>query len=426
MSTSFYTLLAIVIFIATYGIIISEKINRTTIAFFGAVLMVLFHIIGLDKAIEAIDFHTIGLLIGMMIIVNILKRTGLFEYVAIKSAKLTKGDPWRILFILSAITAISSALLDNVTTVLLVAPVTLVITEALEINPIPFMMAQILSANIGGTATLIGDPPNIMIGSETGLGFMDFIINLAPAAFVIYIVTILILKVIFKSQLHVKDELKAKIMGFDEHRALKDKPLMIKSLSVLSLTIIGFGLHQFVGMETATVALAGASLLLLISKTDPEEIFHEIEWLTIFFFVFLFILVGALEEKGVIEMIAKGVIDITQGNLMFTGLLILWISGIASAFLDNIPFVATMIPLIQSIGKLSTLNITPLWWALALGACLGGNGTLVGASANVVVAGILEKHRHKISFMEYMKIGFPLMLISIIIATAYMYVFYLM
>ena len=425
MSLSFYTLLSIVIFIVTYGIIVSEKINRTTIAFFGAVLMVLFRIIGLDKAIEAIDFHTIGLLIGMMITVNIIKRTGLFEYVAIKSAKLTKGDPWRILLILSAITALSSALLDNVTSVLLVAPVTLVITEALEINPIPFMIAQILSANIGGTATLIGDPPNIMIGSETGLGFMDFIINLAPVVLVIYGVTLLLLKVIFKSQLHVKDELKVKIMDFDEHRALKDKPLMIKSLIVLSLIIIGFGLHQFIHMETATVALAGASLLLLISKTDPEEIFHEIEWLTIFFFVFLFILVGALEEMGVIEMIAKGVIGITQGNLLYTGLLILWISGIASAFLDNIPFVATMIPLIQSIGELSPINITPLWWALALGACLGGNGTLVGASANVVVAGILEKHRYKISFIEYMKVGFPLMLVSIVISTIYMYLFYL-
>ncbi|SHJ62139.1 possible tyrosine transporter P-protein (TC 2.A.45.2.1) [Geosporobacter subterraneus DSM 17957] len=426
MSGSFNTLLAIGIFVATYGIIISEKINRTTIAFFGAVLMVLFHIIGLDKAIETIDFHTIGLLIGMMIIVNILKRTGIFEYVAIKSAKLTKGDPWRILLMLSGITAISSALLDNVTTVLLIAPVTLVITEALEINPMPLMIAQILSANIGGTATLIGDPPNIMIGSETGLGFMDFIINLAPPVLVIFVVTIFLLKFIFKAQLHVKDELKAKIMDFDEHRALKDKSLMIKSLAVLSITILGFGLHQFIHMETATVALAGASLLLLISKTDPEEIFHEIEWLTIFFFIFLFILVGALEEMGVIESIAKGVINITQGNLLFTGLLILWISGVASAFLDNIPFVATMIPLIQSIGKLSSIDITPLWWALALGACLGGNGTLVGASANVVVAGILEKHRRKISFMEYMKIGFPLMLISIGIATIYMYIFYLM
>ncbi|MEW9122621.1 MAG: ArsB/NhaD family transporter [Thermotaleaceae bacterium] len=425
MSHSVQMYLAVAIFILTYAIIISEKINRTTIAFFGAVLMVLFRIIGLDQAIKAIDFHTIGLLIGMMVMVNILKRTGLFEFIAIKSAKLTKGEPLPILLMLSTITAISSALLDNVTTVLLVAPVTLVITEELEINPIPFMIAQILSANIGGTATLIGDPPNIMIGSETHLGFMDFIINLAPIVIFIYVVTILILKIIFKEQLHVKDELKVKIMDFDESRALKDRPLLIKSLTVLAITILGFSLHQFIGLETATIALAGASFLLLISKTDPEEIFHEIEWLTIFFFLFLFILVGTLEDLGIIEMIAKGVIGITQGNLLFTAFLILWISGIASAFLDNIPFVATMIPLIHSIGSLTSMNIEPLWWALALGACLGGNGTLVGASANVVVAGILEKHRHRISFMDYMKIGFPLMLLSIVISTVYLYLFYL-
>lgn len=426
MPSSLHFIAAIIIFISIYAIIISEKINRTTIAFFGAVLMILLKIIGLDQAFETIDFHTIGLLIGMMIMVNILKRTGAFQYIAIKSAKLTKGDPWYILVMLSTITAISSALLDNVTTVLLIAPVTLVITEALEINPIPFMVAEILSANIGGTATLIGDPPNIMIGSETGLGFMDFLINLAPAAFVIYLVTLFILKFIYKSQLKVQEELKAKIMQFNENLAITDKVLLKKSLIVLTFTILGFGLHQFVGLETATVALTGASVLLLISKTDPEEIFHEIEWLTIFFFIFLFVLVGTLEEVGAIEMIAKGVVDITQGNLLLTALLVLWISGIASAFLDNIPFVATMIPLIQSIGALTSINITPLWWALALGACLGGNGTLVGASANVVVAGILEKHKHRISFVEYMKIGFPLMIVSIIISTVYLYVFYLM
>lgn len=426
MPESFQLILATGIFIATYAIIISEKINRTTIAFFGAVLMVLFKIIGLEKAFEVIDFHTIGLLIGMMIIVNIIKKTGAFQYIAIKSAKLTKGNPWHILLMLSTITAISSALLDNVTTVLLIAPVTLVITEALKVSPIPFMVSEILAANIGGTATLIGDPPNIMIGSETGLGFMDFLLNLFPVVTVIYIVTLFLIKAIYKPQLHVQEALKTKIMDFDEQLALTDKKLLVKCLWVLGFTILGFGLHQFIALETATVALTGASVLLLISKADPEEIFQEIEWLTIFFFVFLFILVGTLEEIGVIETIAKAVIRITKGDLVLTGLLILWISGLASAFLDNIPFVATMIPLIKSIGKLSSINITPLWWALALGACLGGNGTLVGASANVVVAGILEKHKHKISFAQYMKVGFPLMIVSIIISTVYLYLFYFM
>ncbi len=416
---------ALTIFIITYGIIVSEKINRTIIAFVGAVLLVLFKVLDLELAFESIDFHTITLLIGMMIIVNILKRTGLFQYVAIKAAKLAKGEPWKILITLVVITAISSALLDNVTTVLLIVPVTLVITETLQIDPIPFMITQILAANIGGTATLIGDPPNIMIGSETNLGFMDFFINLAPVVLVIFIVTFLIIKKMYKSKLHVKEELKAKIMSLDENLALKDKRLLIKSLFVLALTIVGFASHQFIGMETATVALSGAALLLLISKVDPEDIFHEIEWLTIFFFAFLFILVGSLEEVGVIDYIAKGFLDLTKGDLMLTTLLILWVAGIASAFLDNIPFVATMIPLIKSIGVLSAINITPLWWALALGACLGGNGTLVGASANVVVAGILEKHKHKISFFQYMKIAFPLMILSIFISSIYLYLFYI-
>ncbi|MFZ5967058.1 MAG: ArsB/NhaD family transporter [Bacillota bacterium] len=424
MSNTLQLFIVTSIFVLTYGVIISEKINRTTIAFLGATLLVLFKIINLEVAIEAVDFDTILLLIGMMIIINILKRTGLFQYIAIKSAKSAKGDPLRILIMLALVTAVSSAFLDNVTTVLLIAPVTLVITETLEIDPIPFMIVQILAANIGGTATLIGDPPNIMIGSETSLGFMDFIINLSPVVIVIFIVTILIIKRIFYSQLHVKDELKHKIMEFDENLSLKDTQLLVKSLIVLFITIAGFVLHQFIHLETAVVALTGASILLLVSKVDPEEIFQEIEWLTIFFFAFLFILVGALEEVGIIEFIAKKVISITNGNLLSTTLLILWVSGIVSAFLDNIPFVATMIPLIQSIGTLTNMDITPLWWSLALGACLGGNGTLVGASANVVVAGILEKHKHKISFFEYMKLAFPLMLLSIIISTVYLYLFY--
>ncbi|WP_330375380.1 ArsB/NhaD family transporter [Inediibacterium massiliense] len=417
--------LTVSIFILTYAVIISEKINRMTISFFGVILLVLFHVIDLKFAFSSIDFDTISLLIGMMIIVNITKRTGVFQYIAIRSAKLAKGDPWKILLILSIITAVSSALLDNVTTVLLIAPITLVMTEALEIDPIPFMFAQILSANIGGTATLIGDPPNIMIGSETGLGFMDFLLNLFPVVFIIFISTLFLLKRRYKSSLHVEERLKKKIMKMDEKLALTDIKLLKKSMTVLMCTIIGFAIHQFIGLETATVALSGAAILLLISNIDPEEILHEIEWITIFFFAFLFILVAALENVGVIDWIAHGMVDLTKGNLVFTALLILWVSALASSFLDNIPFVATMIPLIKSIGALSTFNILPLWWALALGACLGGNGTMIGASANVVVAGILEKHNHKISFIHYMKVAFPLMILSIIISTIYLYIFYL-
>lgn len=419
-----HVLVAIMIFSLTYTAIISEKINRTAIAIFGAVLMIVFQVISQEHAFGIIDFNTIGLLIGMMIIVNILKRTGIFQYVAIKTAKVSKGEPWKIIVSFTIITAISSALLDNVTTILLIAPVTFVITDTLEMNPIPFLIPEILSANIGGTATLIGDPPNIMIGGATGLGFMDFFINLAPVVLIIFIITILLLKVIYRNSLQVDEENKRKVFDFDETKTIKDRTLLIKSSLVLCITIIGFAVHQFIGLESATVALFGATFLLLISKIDPEEILIEIEWTTIFFFIGLFVLVGALEEVGVIKFLAEKMIEFTKGDLVMTTMLILWLSAIASSFLDNIPFVATMIPLIKSLAAISAMNVTPLWWALALGACLGGNGTLVGASANVIVGGMLEKQGHKLSFLNYMKVGFPLMIISIIISTIYLMLFY--
>lgn len=419
-----HMLTALVIFLITYGAIISEKINRTAVALFGAVLMVLFQTITQEEAFEHIDFNTIGLLIGMMIIVTILKNTGVFQYIAIKTAKIAKGDPWRIILLFSIITAVSSAFLDNVTTILLIAPVTFVITDTLRVNPAPFLIPEILASNIGGTATLIGDPPNIMIGGATNLGFLDFLVNLGPIVIVILIITLFILKLIYKDSLHVDEEYKQEIMGFDENKTLKNKSLLIKSGIVLGVTILGFMFHQLLGFESATVALFGATLLLLISKMDPEEVLLEIEWTTIFFFAGLFVLVGALEKTGFIEILAKGMLNVTGGQLLIAVLLILWISAIASAFLDNIPFVATMIPLISSFATLSDLNATPLWWALALGACLGGNGTLVGASANVIVAGMLEKNGHRLSFVNYMKVGFPIMILSIVIASIYLVIFY--
>ena len=413
------------IFILTYIIIISEKINRTAIALLGAALMIALKVLSQEEAFLAVDFNTIGLLIGMMIIVTITKKTGVFQYVAIKAAKRAKGDPWKIIIFFSIITAISSALLDNVTTVLLVTPVTLVITETLKMNPIPFLIPEILIANIGGTATLIGDPPNIMIGSATNLGFLDFMVNLGPVVIVIFIVTMFLLKIKYKKELIVEDSLKKEIMNFDESKAIEDKKLLKKSLFVLLLTIVGFATHQILQFESATVAIVGAALLLVISKVDPEEVFLDIEWSTIFFFAGLFMLVGGLEEVGIIENIAHSVINFTKGNLFLTTIIILWISAIASAFVDNIPFVATMIPLIKSIGAMSTISITPLWWALALGACLGGNGSLVGASANVIVAGMVEKTENKISFVKFLKTGFPIMIVSIVISTVYLIVFYI-
>ncbi len=418
------TAIPITIFLVIYGIIISEKINRTAISLFGAIVMIILGILNQEQAIEHIDFNTIGLLVGMMIIVNILKRTGVFEYLAIRAAKKAKGDPWKILVLFAIITALSSAFLDNVTTILLIVPVTLVITDTLDTNPIPFMFTEILIANIGGTATLIGDPPNIMIGSATGLGFVDFLVNLAPVVIVISFVVLFLLKLIYKDFLKAKDENKQKIMKMDESITIKDTLLLKKSLIVLFITILGFMVHAQFHLESATVALGGAALLLVISKIDPEEILFEVEWTTIFFFMGLFILVGSLVEVGVIDNLAKKMLELTKGNLFITTITILWISAIASAFLDNIPFVATMIPLIKSMTASGQLDANPLWWALALGACLGGNGTIIGASANVIVTGIMAKEGRPVSFMSFMRIGFPMMIVSIIISTIYLILFY--
>ncbi len=417
--------LTVGIFVITYLIIMSEKLNRTAVALVGAIVLLMFNIITQEEAVHHIDFNTIGLLIGMMIIVNIMKRSGIFEYMAIVAAKRAKGDPLKILILFAIITAISSAFLDNVTTILLIVPVTIVITDALRISPVPILVPLILVANIGGTATLIGDPPNIMIGSATGLGFNDFIVNLAPVVIVIMAVSLVLIKMLFKKKLIVSEEQKQVIMGFDEGLAIKDAVLLKKSLFVLGLTILGFMLHQRFGYESATIAFLGASLLLLISGINPEDVLLEVEWPTIFFFGSLFVLVGGLEKVGVIDKLAEKLLNYTDGNLVLTAMVILWGAAIASAFLDNIPFVATMIPLIKSIGVMSTMSITPLWWALALGACLGGNGTLVGASANVIVSGMLEKHGEKLGFVEYMKVGFPMMLLSVAISSVYLMVFYL-
>jgi len=418
--------ISIVIFLLAYVLIISDKIHRTITAMLGAAVIITLGVINQEKAFEAIDFNTIGLLIGMMIIVGITRQSGVFEYLAIKSAKLAGGKPLAIMAVLALITALASALLDNVTTVLLIVPVTYAITDRLDISPIPFLFTEIISSNIGGTATLIGDPPNIMIGSATGLGFMDFLTNLALPATVILLITIAILVFIYRKQLDTTDEHIRSLLELDERESIKDWLLLKRSLTVLALTIIGFLLHQTLHLESATIALLGAAVLMLIANENPEEVLLNIEWPTVFFFAGLFVLVGGLVETGVIELIANKALQITGGNLVQTGMLVLWLSAIASAFVDNIPFVATMIPLLQTMGQLSSLPMEPTWWALALGACLGGNGTLIGASANVIVAGIAERYGNPIGFIEFLKVGFPLMLLSIVLSTGYLYLFFWM
>ena len=416
--------LSIVIFVMVYVMIMSEKIHRTIVAMLGAAIIIAIGIVNQERAFAYIDFNTIGLLIGMMIIVGITRQSGVFEYLAIKSAKLVGGKPLAIMAILTLVTALASALLDNVTTVLLIVPVTYAITDRLNISPIPFLFGEIIASNIGGTSTLIGDPPNIMIGSAAGLGFMDFVTNLALPVMVILLITIVIMLFMFRRQLQTSDDRIQGIFELNEMEFIKDWRLLKQSLTILGLTIIGFLLHQSLHLESATIALLGAAVLMLITNENPEEVLLNIEWPTIFFFAGLFILVGGLVETGVIELIAKRALLITGGNLMQTGMLVLWLSAIVSAFVDNIPFVATMIPLLQTMGQLSNLPMEPTWWALALGACLGGNGTLIGASANVIVAGMAERYGTPIGFVSFMKVGFPLMLLSIVLSTFYLYFFF--
>ena len=423
------TIVAIVIFVAAYALIISEKIHRTIIGICGAMLMILLGIINQETAIHHIDFNTLGLLMGMMVIVNITSETGLFNYLAIWAAKKVKAKPISLLVALSLLTAVCSALLDNVTTVLLTVPITFSITKQLNVDVKPFLIAQILSSNIGGTATLIGDPPNIMIGSAVGLQFMDFITNLSAICILIFIVTIALLIVIYGKKLHTTDELREKVMQLDEKSQIVEPRLLKKCLFALAITISLFVLHGQLHLDTATAAMTGAGLLLLISFPQKEamiaKVLSKVEWLAIFFFAGLFILVGALVETGVIKMLAEEAIKITNGDLMSTSMLILWMSAFASAFIDNIPFVATLIPLIQDMGQMGMTNLDPVWWSLALGACLGGNGTLIGASANVVVASMAAQRGKPISFISFMKIALPMMTLSIAISSVYVWLRYL-
>lgn len=411
-------IISIIIFLGVIISIVSEKINRTVAAITGAVLMIVTHVLTLDQAISHIDFNTIGVLVGMMIVVAVVKNSGLFEYIAIYTAKKSKGNPWKIMVYFIFITAILSALLDNVTTVLLVGPMTIVICQILKVNPVPFLMTEIIASNVGGTSTLIGDPPNIMIGSAANLNFTDFIVNVGPVIIFIIISLIICFKIIYRKEVNNAANETA-ITSLDEEKAIQDKSLLYKSIFVLLLILLGFIFHNKLNMESSIVSLSGACIMLLIGKQDTNEIINDVEWSTIIFFMGLFVVVGGISESGVIKDLATLILDFTKGNTTFTMCIILWVSAIISSFLDNIPFVATLIPLILTMES-QGMNVMPLWWATSLGACLGGNGTLIGASANVVLANIGEKHGYDISFKKYLRLGFPVMLLTISISTIYL------
>lgn len=421
-------IIGVVFFILLFILISLEVVNKTILALLGAVLFIAMGIIHENQAYEEIDWNVIFLLIGMMVIVGITKRSGLFQYIAIKSAKLVNGDPIKILILFSLITAVLSALLDNVTTVLILTPVIILISVELGLRPIPFIISSALASNIGGMATLIGDPPNIMIGSAAGLGFTEFLVNLGPLVLVLMVVHSLLILLFFRKELHVSMERRARIMEFDEKASISDKTLMIKSLSVMFLVLVMFLLHGVTGLEPSTIALGGAAILMLLAGGEEvEDFFHEVEWSTIFFFIGLFIMVGGLVQLGVINFLAEEYLKLTAGDIRITSESIIWVSGFLSAFLDNIPYVATMLPLVERLGQdMGPVAIEPVWWSLAIGACLGGNGTLIGASANVVSAGISGRSGYKISFMEFTRYGMIVMVITLAVSSGYVYLRYLL
>lgn len=423
-------ILSAAILIFAYVLIALEKIPKVTIALVGAAVVIFSGLVSQEKIAESglnelyfinfIDFNVIFLLVSMMIIVNITTRSGVFKWIAIELLKLTKGKPLMVLIVLSFFTAILSAFLDNVTTVILVMPITFVVAKQLDLNPIPLLISEVFASNIGGTATLIGDPPNIIIGSAAGFSFMDFVSELTGICFVIMVVVIAFLYLCFKKQLKTTEEKMASISQIDNSKTITDYKLLKRSMIVLGLVILGFLTHDITHIATCIIAFIGASVLLLFE--NPEETFREVEWNTIFFFIGLFVIIGAFEAAGGIKLMADWLLNVTAGSQKVASFVILWASGILSGIIDNIPYTATMAPMIQEIQLQQGREfVLPMWWSLSLGACLGGNLTIIGAAANVIVSENSAKHGHPIQFLKFMKYGIIVVFISLSLSSIYIY-----
>lgn len=414
-------IVAVAVFLIVILLIITERVHRTAAAMAGAMVLILTGVMSADKALSYIDFNTIGVLVGMMIFVAIVRRSGMFEYIAVRAAKAVHGDPWKIMVAFTLITAVLSAILDNVTTVLLVGPMSIAIARMLKIDPVPFLMGQILASNVGGTATLIGDPPNIMIGSAAHLSFMDFLDNTGFAVLFILAALILLMKIVYEKKIELGTVDTGAIEKLDPSKSITNRALMKKGIIVLICVIVGFMFHDKLGIESSVIALTAAAVMLIIGREDVNEAIQDVEWTTILFFMSLFVVVGGLTETGIIKELASKIIDATNGHPMVTMLVLLWASALLSSILDNIPFVATLIPLILAM-QADGIDVTSFWWAISLGACLGGNGTMIGASANVVLSDISTKHGYPITFKSYLKVGMPFMLLSIVISTVFLVV----
>ncbi len=416
--------IAAAVFVVAYVLIALDRWDRTLIALIGGLLVVVLGVIDQQEAFAAIDLNVIFLLAGMMVIASVLARTGFFELLAIRSVRLSRGEPLRLLIILAVVTAVVSAFLDNVTTVVLMTPVILSVARRLGVSPMPYLISSILASNIGGTATLIGDPPNILIGSASGLGFDDFLFNLGPVVVLVFLAFAVIMRFSFRGVLQVPDERREAALEGAEGTAIKNRPLLVRSLAVAIATIAGFLVHGALGLEPATIALLGAAALMLVARLDPHDVLREVEWSTLFFFIGLFILVEAIVSVGIVGGFADALASATKGDEGVATITLLWFSALASAFIDNIPYTATAIPVVERLVA-DGMSAQPLWWSLALGACLGGNLTVIGASANVVVANLASRDGHPIGFAEFLRYGAAVAVVSLVISTAYVWLRYL-